>query len=65
MALMAVVLLAQCNMALLLTHALKCQQLRKSKVVMVTITVSLKKPCKEPYDISGAIQQTHLGQHRA
>ena len=39
-ALMAKVL--QCNMALLLTHALKCQQLRKSKVVMVTIKVHLK-----------------------
>ena len=41
----------QCNMALLLTHALKCQQLRKSKVVMVTIKVPLKKYCGEPYDI--------------
>ena len=48
-ALMAKVL--QCNMALLLTHALKCQQLRKSKVVMVTIKVALKKYCGEPYDI--------------
>ena len=41
----------QCNMALLLTHALKCQQLRKSKVVMVTIKVPLKKYSGEPYDI--------------
>ena len=48
-ALMAKVL--QCNMALLLTHALKCQQLRKSKVVMVTIKVPLKKYSGEPYDM--------------
>ena len=45
-ALMAKVL--QCNMALLLTHALKCQQLRKSKVVMVTIKVPLKKSSFRP-----------------
>ena len=52
----------QCNMALLLTHALKCQQLRKSKVVMVTIKVPLKKYSGEPYDINSVnLQYITLG----